>query len=160
MTNKIVPTSTVSEETDEKMNIVKTFEDAKIELAVKTIINAEDGKTEEAKKKKRKRNRKKKTKEDNAEGEGDDEDDEEEEKKKLEEEEKKKKENKWKSFWDEELANAKLVNSRFQDNSCFRVLKNWNEKENWPQTNPPTKTIDEQFPEQIFPLGEISEYKQ
>ena len=47
--------------------------------------------------------------------------------------------------------------SRFQDNSIFRVINNWEEKE-WFQTNPPTKDIDEQFKEQIFPQGEIQPY--
>ena len=47
--------------------------------------------------------------------------------------------------------------SRFQDNSIFRVINNWEEKE-WLQTNPPTKDIDEQFPNQVFPQGEIQPY--
>ena len=47
--------------------------------------------------------------------------------------------------------------SRFQDNSIFRLINNWEEKE-WAQTNPPTKDIDEQFPTQIFPQGEIQPY--
>ena len=47
--------------------------------------------------------------------------------------------------------------SRFQDNSIFRVINNWEEKE-WLQTNPPTKDIDEQFQNQVFPQGEIQPY--
>ena len=47
--------------------------------------------------------------------------------------------------------------SRFQDNSIFRVINNWEEKE-WFQTNPPTKDIDEQFTNQVFPQGEIQPY--
>ena len=47
--------------------------------------------------------------------------------------------------------------SRFQDNSIFRVINNWEEKELF-QTNPPNKDIDEQFKEQIFPQGEIQPY--
>ena len=47
--------------------------------------------------------------------------------------------------------------SRFQDNSIYRLINNWEEKE-WSQTNPPTKDIDEQFPNQIFPQGEIQPY--
>ena len=47
--------------------------------------------------------------------------------------------------------------SRFQDNSIFRVINNWEEKE-WLQTNPPTKDIDEQFSNQVFPQGEIQPY--
>ena len=46
---------------------------------------------------------------------------------------------------------------RFQDNSIFRVINNWEEKE-WYQTSPPTKDIDEQFPTQLFPQGEIQPY--
>jgi hypothetical protein len=46
---------------------------------------------------------------------------------------------------------------RFQDNSIFRVINNWEEKE-WSQTTPPTKDIDELFPNQIFPQGEIQPY--
>ena len=50
-----------------------------------------------------------------------------------------------------------VSNSRFQDNSIFRVINNWEEKE-WTQTTPPTKDIDELFPNQIFPQGEIQPY--
>ena len=50
-----------------------------------------------------------------------------------------------------------ISKSRFQDNSIFRLINNWEEKE-WAQTNPPTKDIDEQFPTQIFPQGEIQPY--
>ena len=50
-----------------------------------------------------------------------------------------------------------ISKSRFQDNSNFRIINNWEEKE-WAQTNPPTKDIDEQFPTQIFPQGEIQPY--
>lgn len=115
----------------------------------------EEGKVEEQKKKKRKRNRKKKN---NNEKNGDDEEDDEEEEKKGKEEEKKVRENKYKEFWLKELAGATYVNTRFQDNSQFRILRNWQEKEGWNQTNPPTRTIDEQFPDQKFPLGEIHAY--
>ena len=47
--------------------------------------------------------------------------------------------------------------SRFQDNSILRLINNWEEKD-WFQTTPPTKDIDEQFPTQIFPQGEIQPY--
>ena len=50
-----------------------------------------------------------------------------------------------------------ISKSRFQDNSIFRLINNWEEKE-WAQTYPPTKDIDEQFPTQIFPQGEIQPY--
>ena len=56
------------------------------------------------------------------------------------------------------LFNFKEVSKlRFQDNSIFRVINNWEEKE-WSQTTPPTKDIDELFPNQIFPQGEIQPY--
>ena len=47
--------------------------------------------------------------------------------------------------------------SRFQDNSILRLINNWEDKD-WQQTTPPTKDIDEQFPNQIFPQGEIQPY--
>ena len=50
-----------------------------------------------------------------------------------------------------------VSNLRFQDNSIFRVINNWEEKE-WLQTTPPTKDIDELFPNQMFPQGEIQPY--
>ena len=50
-----------------------------------------------------------------------------------------------------------FTKSRFQDNSTFRLINNWEEKE-WLQTTPPTKDIDEQFPTQIFPQGKIQPY--
>ena len=50
-----------------------------------------------------------------------------------------------------------ISKSRYQDNSIFRLINNWEEKE-WSQTNPPTKDIDEQFPTQLFPQGEIQPY--
>ena len=50
-----------------------------------------------------------------------------------------------------------VTKSRFQDNSIFRIINNWEEKE-WLQTNPPTKDIDELFPSQTFPQGEIQPY--
>jgi hypothetical protein len=129
--NKIV------EESNEKIEVVKKYEEEKTKIddniKINTNVITEEGKTEEQKKKKRKRNRKKKNKDDNQEGENEDEDDEE-EKKKEEEELKKLKENKYKSFWDTEFSNAKIINTRAQDNSIFRVLKNWQEIEGWKQT--------------------------
>ena len=57
-----------------------------------------------------------------------------------------------------DLFNFKDVSKlRFQDNSIFREINNWEEKE-WSQTTPPTKDIDELFPNQIFPQGEIQPY--
>ena len=50
-----------------------------------------------------------------------------------------------------------ISKSRFQDNSIFRIINNWEEKE-WLQTTPPTKDIDELYPNQLFPQGEIQPY--
>ena len=49
--------------------------------------------------------------------------------------------------------------SRKQDNSQFRILGSWEEKP-WLQTTPPTKSIDEQFPNKDWPIGVIMEYGQ
>jgi len=125
------------EDAPEKIEVVQKYEEGKTDLNpdinINTNVNVEEGKNEEQKKKKKKRNRKKKNKDENAEADGD-EDDEEEKKKEEEEALKKLKENKYKSFWDVEFANAKIIDSRAQDNSIFRVLKNWQEKEGWKQT--------------------------
>jgi len=47
--------------------------------------------------------------------------------------------------------------SRALDNSRYRQLGSWKEKE-WRQTDPPTIPIAQQFPDGVFPEGEISEY--
>lgn len=47
--------------------------------------------------------------------------------------------------------------SRALDNSRYRLLGSWKEKE-WRQTDPPTIPIAQQFPDGVFPEGEISEY--
>lgn len=124
-------------EVSEKIEVVQKYEIGKTELnpdiTINTNVNVEEGKNEEQKKKKKKRNRKKKNKDENPDAEGED-DDEEEEKKKEEEAMKKLKENKYKAMWDVEFANSKLIESRAQDNSIFRVLKSWQEKEGWKQT--------------------------
>lgn len=46
---------------------------------------------------------------------------------------------------------------REQDNSQYRLLGSWAPGE-WKQTNPPTIPIADQFPDGVFPEGEISEY--
>ena len=43
-------------------------------------------------------------------------------------------ENKYKAFWDIEFANTPILTTRVQDNSIFRVIKSWPEKEGWKQT--------------------------
>ncbi|EAS02321.2 type II methionine aminopeptidase (macronuclear) [Tetrahymena thermophila SB210] len=52
----------------------------------------------------------------------------------------------------------KLVKNRFQDNSAIRLLGNWQEGQTQ-QTQPPTIRIDEQFPENEYPIGEIQNYQ-
>ena len=53
----------------------------------------------------------------------------------------------------------KISNSRAQDNSSLRLIGNWTEKSNYKQTNPPTKSIDEQYDcLDDFPIGTIMEY--
>ena len=53
----------------------------------------------------------------------------------------------------------KPSNSRAQDNSSLRLIGNWEEKSNYTQTNPPTKSIDEQYNcLDEFPVGIIMEY--
>lgn len=124
---------TPSEINLENIELVKKFEEEKqtnnIDINLNININPEEIKAEEHKKKKRKRNRKKKTKD------GVEEDEEEDDEKNNKEEELKKlKENKYKAFWDVEFANKILLTTRAQDNSIFRVIKSWPEKDDWKQT--------------------------
>ena len=52
----------------------------------------------------------------------------------------------------------KKTNNMFQDNSQFRLLGNWQEREGtqvWPDA---TVTIQDQFPEGDFPPGQTMEY--
>jgi methionyl aminopeptidase len=66
---------------------------------------------------------------------------------------KKKKKKKSKKDKEEETKYA----PREQDNSAFRLLGSWAAGE-WKQTNPPTIPIADQFPDGVFPVGEIQEY--
>lgn len=70
-----------------------------------------------------------------------------------------------------------ITNSRYQDNSRFRILGTWKEAETqvnkelnkegenpvtnsyWNQTNWPTKQIDEQFPNEDYPVGQLLDYR-
>ena len=117
-----------------KEEIVKQYDSGISKLNDLTInINQEENKEEEQKKKKKKKNKKKKPLDETE----DNDEKLENEKKKQEEEEaelKKKKENKYKPIWDAEFANTKILNTRVQDNSMFRVLKSWSEKEGYTQT--------------------------
>lgn len=74
--------------------------------------------------------------------------------------------NKYKHLFD--FSDKEITNTRFQDNSVFRVLKNWEDKP-WNQTyefivynknysNYPTKSIEEQFKNEEYPAGEIKDY--
>jgi len=52
-----------------------------------------------------------------------------------------------------------ISNNKFQDNSHLRLIGNWKEDPNYTQTNPPTKSIDEQFNcLDDFPQGVIMDY--
>ncbi|KAL4439126.1 hypothetical protein ABPG74_008901 [Tetrahymena malaccensis] len=51
-----------------------------------------------------------------------------------------------------------LAINRFQDNSEIRMLGNWQEGQTQ-QTQPPTVRIDQQFPENEYPIGEIQYYQ-
>lgn len=129
----------VEKEKEEQKNEIK--EEPKNEIRAKKEIQKEEAKNEikieakEEKKVKKKKNRHKKNKK---------------EKGKIFEIPKT---NPYKDLFDFKEV-SKL---RFQDNSIFRVINNWEEKE-WLQTTPPTKDIDELFPNQIFPQGEIQPY--
>ena len=52
---------------------------------------------------------------------------------------------------------AEVTESRFQSNEHLRIIGDWKETP-WNQTNPPTKPISDQFPDKIFPIGEIQNY--
>ena len=55
--------------------------------------------------------------------------------------------------------NSEIINNRAQDNSHLRLIGNWQEKPNYTQTNPPTKSIDEQYNcLDDYPVGTIMEY--
>ena len=67
-------------------------------------------------------------------------------------------ENKYRSLlqYDENII---ISNNRGQDNSQLRLIGNWEEKPNYTQTNPPTKSIDEQYNcLDDFPMGKILDY--
>ena len=52
-----------------------------------------------------------------------------------------------------------ITNNRAQDNSTLRLIGNWQEKPNYMQTSPPTKSIDEQYNcLDDYPEGTIMEY--
>ena len=52
-----------------------------------------------------------------------------------------------------------ITNNRAQDNSHLRLIGNWQEKPNYTQTSPPTKSIDEQYNcLDDYPIGTIMEY--
>ena len=54
---------------------------------------------------------------------------------------------------------SEITNNRAQDNSHLRLIGNWQEKPNYTQTNPPTKSIDEQYNcLDDYPIGTIMEY--
>ncbi len=130
-------------------NIVQQFE-------TKTDINEVEA---EGEKKKKKRRRKK-----NKDDKDDKEDDDEEEDIEVKEREEAKKKNKemFNTFFN--FDKSLLKQTKFQDNSQFRVLKSWKEANNekgevYNQTNLPTLQIDEQYKDNNFPEGQIMTYK-
>ncbi|MCQ2820817.1 MAG: type II methionyl aminopeptidase, partial [archaeon] len=70
-------------------------------------------------------------------------------------------ENKYKSLIEYDPS-IEINDSRFQDNSILRIVNDWKEEPNkniWKQTNIPTKSIDEQYPDiSMFPKGEEIQY--
>eukprot|EP01017_Pseudomicrothorax_dubius_P007698 TRINITY_DN12427_c0_g1_i14.p1 TRINITY_DN12427_c0_g1~~TRINITY_DN12427_c0_g1_i14.p1 ORF type:complete len:489 (-),score=144.08 TRINITY_DN12427_c0_g1_i14:171-1637(-) len=55
------------------------------------------------------------------------------------------------------LGDMPIKRERAQDNSHFRNLGSWKEGPTL-QTNPPTIPVDFQFPDRVFPIGQIMEY--
>lgn len=78
-------------------------------------------------------------------------------KKKKQESEDGPRENPYRKYTNWKEQGIEITNSRFQDNSQFRLLGSWKEGE-WTQTNYPTKDIDELFPDKKWPVGIIEEY--
>ena len=78
-------------------------------------------------------------------------------KKKKHENEEGPRENTYRKYTNWEEQGIEITNSRFQDNSKFRLIGSWKEGE-WTQTNYPTKDIDELFPDKNWPVGILQEY--
>ena len=56
-------------------------------------------------------------------------------------------------------SSVEITNNRAQDNSLLRLIGNWEEKSNYTQTNPPTKSIDEQYNcLDDYPKGKLMDY--
>lgn len=136
--------------------IVKTLNNIKIDNNQEITLTSEEPvivqttdtietEAEKAKKKKKKRPKKKTENKDEETNSDDERNKEKEEKLKY-----------YKSWFNFDLTN--LTETRYQDNSVFRVLKDWKETP-WKQTNPPTRTIEEQFPNEDYPVGELMEYE-
>lgn len=136
-----------------KDNIVQNFDANQLEK-----IENNEGEGDETEKKKKKRRKKKKANKE----EKDEEDDEDDEEKKEREEATKRNKEMYKTFFNFDTSIIK--NSRYQDNSQFRIVDSWKEADPekgiiYKQTNIPTLQMDEQFKDGIFPVGEIQEYK-
>ncbi len=166
-TNKTKTKGKKKEETKPTIStaqIVQTFDNIKIENnkeggtnfetlidpnAGTSIVLELNGESLDTEVKKKKKKKKKKINKEQAETEED---------KEIEE-----KENKYKQYFD--FSKETITNSRYQDNSMFLVLNNWEDKP-WGQTylylsnrrNFPTISIEEQYPKGDFPIGQIVEY--
>ena len=133
---------------DTASNIVKQF-DSKANIQQESLNEIEEI---EKKKKKRRKNKNKK----------DDEDDENEEDEiKKAEEAKKRNFEMYNTFFN--IDRSILKDTKYQDNSQFRVLANWKEVDNdkgevYRQTNIPSIQIDDQFKDGVFPVGQIMNY--
>ncbi len=90
----------------------------------KPEVEVENTEKQEGEEKKKKKKKKKKAKKDpNSKNEKDEEED--------EEDDGRPKDNPWRKLFD--FGGKEITKSRFQDNTTFRILKNWNEGE-WNQT--------------------------
>lgn len=143
-------------------NILGTFESKQAEIAEQVEpenSTKNDVPTEEGEKKKKRRRQKKKKNQDD----DDENDDDDDEARKEKEEATKKNKEMFSNFFT--FDKSAVTNSRFQDNSRFRIIKDWKEKDPekgiiYNQTNIPTKQIEEQFTKlSDYPKGEIQEYK-
>merc|ERR1711957_474451 len=149
------PEETKPEETktDSKLIEVDNVKTTEVKNESQTVDENEDkdtegqGGAEGEEKKKKKRKQKKKKKNTDKDGDSDDGIN-----------KNKNRENNYRKLFD--FSDKEITKSRFQDNeSTFRVVKNWEEKP-WTQNNWNTLSIDEQFPQEDFPIGQNMDYGQ
>lgn len=142
-------------------NILGTFDSKQAEIVEQVeaeIPTKEDATAEDGEKKKKRRRQKKKKNQDD-----EDENEDEDEAKREKEEATKRNKEMYSTFF--KFDKSTIKDSRFQDNSHFRIIKDWKEKDPekglfYNQTSIPTKQIEEQFKKASeYPQGEIQEYK-